>query len=149
MGCDIHIHAERRLPSGQWSAIRYLKPFSAPDYGVFGWLAGVRNYSALTPISEPRGLPSRVSDTVARDYAIWSGDAHDASWLSVAELRAVDYEQIVEDRRCTRNGNGGSTCEPGEGKKQTLREFLGLGFFRGLDALVAAGAERVVFWFDN
>ena len=149
MGCDIHSFAERKLDSGRWSAIKGVYPFGARDYGTFAWLAGVRNYSALTPISRPRGLPSPVSATVAREYEAWSGDAHTPSWLSVAELQAVDYDQAIEDRRCTRNGNGGSTCEPGEGEKQTLREFLGPRFFKDLDKLVASGAERIVFWFDN
>lgn len=154
MGCDIHSFAERKLESGRWSAIKGLEPFGSRNYGTFGWLAGVRNYSDLTPISEPRGLPTPVSATVKREYNRWECDAHTPSWLSVAELQAVDYDQVIEDRRCTRrmaNGvlNGGSTCAPGEGEKQTLREFLGPWFFKDLDALVAAGAERVVFWFDN
>ena len=31
----------------------------------------------------------------------------------------------------------------------TYREFLGEAFFDDLARLVAAGADRVVFWFDN
>lgn len=42
-----------------------------------------------------------------------------------------------------------STCDPGEGKAETFREFLGKWFFDDLEKLKEAGAERVVFWFDN
>jgi hypothetical protein len=77
-------------------------------------------------------------------------DAHSASWLTVEELLAYDYDQKVEDRRVTVNGNGGCTCDPGSGKQMSLREFLdGTDFFESLDAIKAAGGERVVFWFDN
>ena len=60
-----------------------------------------------------------------------------------------DYDQIVEDRRCTINGNGGSTCEVGMGKFQTLREFLGEGYFEELERAKEDGVERFIFWFDN
>lgn len=149
MGCDIHSNAERKNDSGQWVKIDGLKPFDARCYGTFGFLAGVRNYSDVKPIAERRGFPEDASEEVAKDYEGWSGDSHSASWLSVAELVEFDYDAMTEDRRCMRNNNGGSTCDPGEGKPQTFREFLGKWFFDDLEKLKEAGAERVVFWFDN
>jgi hypothetical protein len=153
MGCDIHSFAEKR-EGGRWVAIPDLEPFAARTYSVFGWLADVRNYSAVPPISPPRGAPADMSATAAESYDGWGGDAHSASVLTVAELLAVDYEQTVEDRRVTRrtgpnSWNGGATAEPGGGRVETLREFLGQAFFDDLAELQASGAERVVFWFDN
>lgn len=154
MGCDIHSNAERRNETGEWVRIPDLAPFDSRCYGTFGFLADVRNYSEVPPIAERRGIPDDVSKEVAKDYEGWSCDAHSASWLSVAELEAFDYDAIMEDRRCTKqtgpnSWNGGSTCEPGEGKQQTFREFLGSYFFVDIEKLKEAGAERVVFWFDN
>lgn len=154
MGCDIHSHAERKNAYGQWEKVPDLQPFSARNYGTFGFLAGVRNYSDLTPISLPRGVPTDVSLEVLEDYEGWGSDAHSASWLSVAELAAFDYEAQCEDCRVTRKvrpnaWNGGCTCKPGEGRQRTYREFLERWFFDDLQKLQEAGAERVVFWFDN
>lgn len=154
MGCDIHTHAERKNASGQWEKIPKLNPFASRDYGVFGFLADVRNYSDLTPIADRRGVPEDASAEVADDYKTWDGDAHSASWLSVAELTAFNYNAQCEDRRVTRyiaSGllSGGCTCEPGQGKVQTYREFFGEWFFKDLQKLQEAGAERIIFWFDN
>jgi hypothetical protein len=139
MGCDIHSHAEQQ-DSGRWVGLS-VEAFKARDYGLFGWLAGVRNYSKMAPIAAGRGFPADASRKAANDYDIWRGDAHSESWVSVAELAALDYEQIVET--C------GGTYEPCEGKKQTLREFLGPDYFAVLRRLQEACADRVVFWFDN
>jgi hypothetical protein len=152
MGCDIHSHSEK-LDGGRWLHLDD-DVFSDRNYGLFGWLADVRNYSALTPIAADRGFPADASAEAAKHYDDWSGDAHSASWVSVADLLAVDYDQAIEDRRTTKqlgpnSWTGGATCEPGEGQKQTLREFLGEGYFADLKRLQDAGAERVVFWFDN
>lgn len=154
MGCDIHSYAERKNAAGQWEKVPSLRPFNDRNYGTFGFLADMRNYSALTPIAERRGMPTDTSAEVATEYDVWSSDAHSASWLTVAELAAFDYDAICEDRRTTRQTgpnslDGGFTAEPGEGKQQTYREFLGHWFFDDLKKLQEAGAERVVFWFDN
>ena len=152
MGCDIHSHAEKQA-GGRWVRVD-VEAFQRRDYGFFGWLADVRNYSGMTPIAAGRGFPADSSAEAAMHHDAWSGDAHSASWVSVAELLAVDYDQPAEDRRTTRQlwpnfWTGGATCAPGEGKAQTLREFLGPGFFAVLKRLQDAEADRVVFWFDN
>lgn len=146
MGCDIHTQAERKV-NGKWEAISGFVPFDWRSYGMFAFLAGVRNYSAVPPISEPRGLP---------DDAVQSDDLgdHSFSWLSMDELLAFNYDQPLEDRRYTRQEgpnffNGGATAEAGEGTMTTYREFLGKAFFADLEKLKAAGAERVVFGFDS
>ena len=148
MGCDIHSFAEKK-EGASWAFIGGLHPFDWRSYGMYGFLAGVRNYSAVSPITAQRGFPRDASPEVREEKDQWEGDAHSASWLTLAELTAFDYDAPMEDRRVNRNGSGGCTCEPGEGKKTTYREFLGEKFFEDLASLKAAGAERVIFWFDN
>lgn len=164
MGCDIHLWYERKtndswqdvsVPVDEWKA----GPLDHRSYATFGFLADVRNYSAITPICEPRGWPTDFKHTKPdrEEYDPWYRDDegymfdeyHSHSWLSIKELLDYDYDQIVEDRRVTRNGNGGVTCDPGEGKQETLREFLGEGFFQDLQTLHECGVERIVFAFDN
>jgi hypothetical protein len=150
MGCDIHTQAEKRI-DGKWTRIDGLEPFDWRSYGMYAFLAGVRNYSAVTPIAEPRGLPADADYT--EDAEHWLGE-HSFSWLSIDELLTFDYTQTMEDRRVTRQLapnfiSGAETCEPGEGEKTTYRDFLGDGYFEDLQKLKDAGAERVIFGFDS
>lgn len=158
MGCDIHSYAERRV-DGQWvffddpqfGTTEYpdMGPFEWRNYSVFAFLADVRNYSDIVPISPRRGLPGDVSAHVKDEYEMWAGDAHSCSWLSVKELVEFNYDQVMEDRRVMIDGDGGRTAEPGGGETMTYRQFLRDGFFDDLKILTKIGAERVVFWFDN
>jgi len=148
MGCDIHSHAER-LVEGKYQTIAGLKPFDWRQYGMYGFLAGIRNYSGVTPISERRGMPDDASQDVLSDFDSWGVDAHSPSWLSVAELAAFDYNQPVEDRRVTIGNYGGCTAPPGGGEMTTWRDFLGAEYFVDLVRLMTAQADRIVFFFDN
>jgi hypothetical protein len=153
MGCDIHIYAEK-VVGLEWEHIPGLEPFNNCNYGTFGFLANVRNYSDVIPISNPRGIPSDVSNLVKLEYEEWGIDAHSASWLTVDELLLFDYDKDMEDRRITvktgpHSWNGGATAKPGYGKKTTFREFLDEWFFKNLQELKDSGAGRIVFWFDN
>ena len=155
MGCYIYSYTETRdTKTGKWGFSR-LGPFTDQHYGSFGLLAGVRNYSAVTPISEPRGIPDDVSDEVRRKSK-HSGEAHNASWFTLAELLAYDWDQLIEDRRCSREirpgfWDGGSTCKSGDGKKMPAREFVGPGLMDGIRQLQALPHTRedvrVVFFF--
>lgn len=159
MGCDIHMHAEKRV-GDQWAkAPRVIPkskhgnwnddPLENRSYSYFGWLADVRNYSEIPPISQPRGVPDDMAPETKASFESWGSDAHSASWLTVDEILAVDFDQVIEDRRVTINGNGGCTAEPGQGKRETLREFLGEYTMNALFKLRDEGVERIVFWFDN
>jgi hypothetical protein len=117
--------------------------FNNRSYRLFGFFAGVRNYSGIKPISNARGLPDWYDSNYLYDYYY-----HNHSWLSVKELVEFDYEEMTEDRRCT-VGNGGCTCEVGQGEKMSYREFLGEHYFKELAALEECGCTHVVFWFDN
>jgi hypothetical protein len=49
MGCDIHVWAERS-EHGCWEVVGCMpEALETRDYGMFGVLAGIRNYSAVTP----------------------------------------------------------------------------------------------------
>lgn len=153
MGADIHTYAERKTQNN-YERIDGITPFDWRSYGMFGFLADVRNYSDVTPISQARGLPVDVSPAVFEAYEGWSLDAHSPSWLSVDELARFNYDQPIEDRRITIQlaenfWSGAGTAEPGGGKLTTYREFLGEAFFADLEKLKAVGADRIVFWFDN
>lgn len=148
------------MPDGGWQAIDVDMKRDWPEfmggrnYGFFGWLADVRNYSAIEPLSQPKGIPGDVTTSVRLEYERWLGDAHSASWFYMDELSNFDFDQIMEDRRCERRMpggyiDGGQTCEPGEGEKKTYREFFGDGIIEDIMAGKAAGVDRVVFWFDN
>lgn len=157
MGCDIHTRAQKRN-GDKWEDLPF-EPFDWRSYGMFGFLADVRNYSAVPPIAQPRGLPPDIVRSNPNFYGEHDDDYngfgdHSFSWLSVEELLAFDYDQPLEDRRVTRQTapnlwDGGCTAEPGGGKMTTYREFLGESFFRDLDRLKEIGAERVVFGFDS
>lgn len=149
MGCDIHVCVQKQT-DGVWEDMPAIKPFDWRSYGMFGFLADVRNYSAAPPIAEQRGLP----DGFSADYEVHDVGEHSFSWLSVAELLAFDYDQTFEDRRVTRqtgpnSWDSGVTGDPGDGEQTTFRQFLGEGFFRDLDILRVSGAERIVFGFDS
>lgn len=153
MGCDIHAYVEQCDENGTWTHTPELPDvFDYRNYNLFGWLVGVRNYSAVPPIAEPRGLPTGVSEVVQADLREWDSDAHSVSWLSLDELQAFDYDATVEDRRIKVGNSGAHTAEPGGGTMTTYRDFLGTSYFADLERLVLAaerGPVRVVFWFDN
>ena len=140
MGCDIHVTTEKKI-NGTWTQLSF-EPFTWRSYGMFGFLAGVRNYSAIPSLAKPRGFPPDA--TAKMDH-----NKHSHSWLSVKELLDFNYEAEMEDRRVVIDNNHGSTCEPGGGEKMTYREFLGRHFFKDLEVLKELGATRIVFSFDS
>lgn len=129
MGCDIHCFAEVRK-DGKWQRVVELvfgecgtEPFGWRSYGMFGFLADVRNISKCNPICEPKGLPedSEWLNSVSKyayDTNPMNGqpipieeretnrkcieddwDYHSKSWLTLKELLDFDYNQTFEDLR--------------------------------------------------
>jgi hypothetical protein len=172
MGCDIVSWAEQYAPETRsWQVLidsfpadSFEKehdhvefasaPFRNRNYGLFGFLAGVRNYAHCEPLSEPRGLPlgcdvvggCRVNDVDSLD------DFHSHSWFLVSELLAVDYDRQFWNRRIHRGKDGAALAQEGEGVHQTYREFLGPGYMATLDVLKRLGEPehvRVVFCFGD
>lgn len=148
MACDIHAFAERKDGAGNWTDIKGYIPFAVRNYRLFGFLAGVRSYAVREPIAPNRGLPGDISVAVAQQYAEWDDDSHNNSWVSMAELLAVDYDVVLPDVFADSNEDDESATAEPEGPL-TLREFLGAWFFDDLAMLQSLGAERIVFWFDN
>ena len=77
MGCDIHCFTEV-FRDGKWEFEDY-GPFDDRSYSLFGLLAGVRNYYAVTPIDEPRGIPDDACSEVTEYFD--RGGYHSASWF--------------------------------------------------------------------
>ena len=156
MGCDIHSYAEKKV-GDKWEVIPYLIDETFlywRSYRVFGWLAGVRNYFDVTSIAPVRGIPIDASSEVREKLEEWGLDAHTASWISLDEFLAFDYNSPVEDCRVTRQiasgvWSGGKTCPKGQGQVMTWKEFLGGDVIADLQKLQEGGAERIIFWFDN
>lgn len=94
MGCDIHVHVERRV-NDVW------EPVSGDfdpgrSYLLFGALAGVRNQT-FTCIADPRGIPEDSCGEIQAHWEQWSGDGHSASYYLVSELlEARELTQPVE-----------------------------------------------------
>lgn len=149
MGCNIHLVYEKRLEDGTYEAVDVPCVSSKWDaldnrnYGLFGFLADVRNYSGVKPIAADRGVPDDASP-IAKEF-LGDADIHSCSWILVDEFLSVDRLATIEDRRL----GGARSCDPGEGKTETVEDFLGSGVFERLAELKAAGVDRIVFGFDN
>jgi hypothetical protein len=134
VGCDIHSFTEVKV-DGRWK-FRCFGPFDDRDYGLFGFLAGVRN-THVPQIAECRGLP-HATDPRSPDYSN-DPDYHSHSWLTLAELVGYDYSRTFYD-------------DWHKGSLITVGDFLGSDFKQNLDVLLSLGAEaadvRVVFCFD-
>jgi hypothetical protein len=107
MGADIHGVLQSRFKNdrGEWSSWWSEEEiYDTRHYLMFSYLADVRNYHGVRPISEPRGLPEDFK-VGGIDYdngehnldgrRIWMGD-HSPSWLLLSEIRDHDYPE--EDR---------------------------------------------------
>ncbi len=172
MGCDIESWVEvYDLQTDKWTAVRgafpstvYEKTLNYPDflsppfrtrnYGLFGFLANVRNYSCCEPLDKPRGLPigcDLVGGCSVNDIDDLEG-FHSHSWFLLSELLSFDYEKSFWNRRITRGIHGAALANEGEGVHETYREFLGQGYFDALEVMKGLGKPdhvRVVFCFGD
>lgn len=181
MGCDIHSFAEVR-EEGKWirntekifpeyGDYMSTEPFGWRNYGMFAFLADVRNYSKIKCIRQPRGLPkdseylnelSEYASPGSNEYTRFvevqeDGNYHTFGYLSLKELADFDYEQVIENRRITvqtgpNSYSGRGEAKDREGIKEILREFLGEYFFQQIEILKSLGEPedvRIVFWFDD
>lgn len=148
MGAGIHYTAERRGPSGSWENISDTLDGDR-NYALFGWLAGVRNYSGLPTFHPGRGMPR---DATAQSLDFHEGN-HSHTWYLLDELCSFDFDAPVEDRRITvqtspNSWNGGATAQPGGGKMTTYRALF-YGFPDQIAKVKASGAERLIISFDS
>ena len=77
----------------QESQPKYMFLYNGRNYNLFSMLADVRNgyisngnTYVITPISEPRGVPSDVSDAYKEYVEEWGADGHSHSYFTLAEL---------------------------------------------------------------
>lgn len=160
MGVYIHAYVEKKIGS-EWQSLYVNRKgglinhpaqiWGTQGYTLYGWLADVRNDSAIQPISDRRGLPDDVSQEVEllfnKHYERF-GD----SWLSLGELLDFDYDVEFLDRRndCS-SGLDDVTLPEEKGRKITYREAFPKLFFDDLDMLKAFGDPkdiRIVFCFN-
>lgn len=87
MGCDIHLHTEVKI-ADKWE--HYGNPIIGRDYEFFAFLAGVRNYYEIIPVSEPKGVPDDMSLITRLDWEDWGSDAHSASFITGDEIGRVE-----------------------------------------------------------
>jgi hypothetical protein len=122
MGCDIHVFVEE-YKDAKWNHIEpgeydwslgWEENYGLPEwyyhgrnYNLFSVLADVRNGEGfagcdtgdrITPMADPRGLPGDVSECVKSEHAEWDCDAHSASWFTVAELLAYNWDTAIVKR---------------------------------------------------
>jgi len=102
MGCDIHFFVERKV-NGVWELVGDRDTFySDRNYVLFSILADVRNGSGeymRIPISEPKGFPDDMSQTIKSYDEQWSGDWHSKSYLTIKEILLYDWTQSISNER--------------------------------------------------
>jgi len=122
MGCDIHTNIEYRKPVNSkpvWTDGNEYGPnedFGAypeasefmqineicgnRDYQLFAVLANVRNYyeDQITPLSQPRGIPTDSCEAIKAKHECWDCDAHSTSYYTLAELvQALPNYPILQE----------------------------------------------------
>jgi hypothetical protein len=183
MGADIHIFAEIKK-ADKWERLtekifpdgdrKNDAPFDWRSYGMFGFLADVRNYSSIPPLGELKGLPddseylnAKLEKPSSFNYRYFDNgtaytrkeeiekdaDYHSKTFYTLKELIEFDYDKTFEDLRYTEvtkmpNGgtfsNGAAIAKEGEGKIVTFKEFLGKGFFECIDIMKTLGEPENV-----
>ncbi len=79
------------LDEVMWVPIICATGILSRDYTLFGSLFGVRNGTSFAPIAAARGLPGDASDLITQESSQKGSFGH--SWISLAELNAVDWTE--------------------------------------------------------
>lgn len=186
MGTDISVILEVRQDDGKWyepesynvpnydfqDSLDYSTfPFNYRSYGLFGFLANIRNMHNIPSITDHRGLPEdsiwleqQTSDNnifreTNRQEALDGHYGH--TWVTLQELLDFAYDQVFEDRR-SRNVlsnadnsvviySGSTMLKEGQGNMTNIRDFLGDFYFLQLEALKTFGEPsnvRLIMYFD-
>jgi hypothetical protein len=119
MGCDIHMHVEKKV-GGRWEpvtrteferfdrddgkAFHFREDYYAYEdrnYDLFAMLADVRNGRGFAgiptgegfdPICVPKGFPEDAHYETREAFEKWDGDGHSHSHLTLTELLAYDWD---------------------------------------------------------
>jgi hypothetical protein len=183
MGANIHIFAEIKK-ADKWERLtekifpdggrKNDAPFDWRSYGMFGFLANVRNYSSIPPLGELKGLPydseylnTKLEKPSSFNYGYFDNgtaytrkeeiekdvDYYSKTFYTLKELIEFDYDKTFEYLRYTEvtkmpNGgvfsNGADIAEKGKGKIITFREFLGESFFECIEIMKTLGEPENV-----
>jgi len=74
MGCDIHAYVDFKSfkkDNCDWYIKNLAQIRLGRDYLLFSYLADVRNYNNITPISPPKDIPKNNSYIVEHDYTLF------------------------------------------------------------------------------
>ena len=117
MGCDIHPAIEYK-ENGKWKAVLVPNPHFGKwegeaeitasldinrDYDLFAILGNVRNGNGFAgldtgdgfdPMSDDRGVPDDISDEAKAALS----DEHSATWVTLAEILAYDWDRSTKHR---------------------------------------------------
>lgn len=144
MGCDIHGFIEIQRPDGFWELsdeyedLLTLLGFDGRAYLRWALIAGVRNRWRINTVAEGRGLPPDICDEGAELFERSSRRLreclHSQTWVVLAELATIDFDEAVVD-------------------DATIRDLLGPDFPVRLTQIHDRAADptqvRLVCWFDN
>ena len=125
MGCDIHPAIEfRQSAEMPWKTLLNKNPYFGKygdekemtaslhidrDYDLFAVLGNVRNGSGFAgcdtgdgfdSISDGRGVPDDISDEAREALS----DEHSATWFTLAEILAFDWDRSTKHRGCVSVG---------------------------------------------
>jgi hypothetical protein len=132
MGCDIHVYIEKKkngkwvpaqgfMDTGNWEDGTLDVPYPDKqlddrDYLLFGFLAGVRD--PTNQHFEPKGFPKDASKEVKAVFKRWGSDAHTPSYLTLEELKSVDWnnELIIINEMFRKDQIGAFRKSESEGK---------------------------------
>ncbi len=197
MGCDIHLYCEKYsekknkwISADHFRLNEYYKEdeyekeyeivhlYDGRNYGLFGVLADVRNYYGNEYISEPKGLPDDICETIKKEYEWWEGDAHSCSWFTAKELfdwqkshQTTHYSGMISPKDQINLDKGINptiwcqwTNQEGWEKREWDEQYCVLDcliekikqrmddefwIFKDEDYDKYADKFRIVFWFDN
>lgn len=166
MGCDIHAFVEYCWPNQErvyWRSLsRELR--LDRDYDMFAHMAGVRNYTNVTPISEPRGRFDGYSYEASNLFWLYVSDSKEdssyvptskaASWVeqgiseyktkerlyvSDPEIHSISWLTFDEFEKCIKERSKGLKLSDDYGATlEAMRYFEETGH-----------KTRIVFGFDN
>jgi len=152
--------------------------YGIQDYEFFAILAGVRNFHGVTPLAQPRGLPSDLSEFIKAESEIFPEDSFCYSHFTFRELQEFDWEGTTYLNRshvspdvarhyhetgvmpdsysCTRAGIPPEENECPKGRVLLERtatyaeeaEYFLKNTMKKLEQFGSPDDVRIVFWFD-
>jgi hypothetical protein len=166
MGCDIHAFVDFNKPGADFCQSLSEELNLDRDYAMFAKLANVRNHGEdIVPISEPRGLPSRVSHTVssADNLYIVEKDSNEsgtctqeqaARWIASGSSKLVREKVVTNPDHHSYSWVSLSEFERAISELTSIIKYkLSVEYYAVLSAMKIIAEQgyevRLVFWFDN